>query len=164
MRRAISGCGVTSISSSAKSMPASSKAISSTSACLTGARAGSAPRPSAGCLAGLGEGLRFNQIAHSLGLGEVEASSQKGTLRELPRFGEARAQLRARDAAAAPALPENRARRFPPHFSRGVGVGRGEECHQGLVNARRAGLASSFSEPSNTSARRARACSMGWRR
>jgi hypothetical protein len=37
MRRAISVCGVTSMSSSAKSMPASSRAISSTSDCFAGA-------------------------------------------------------------------------------------------------------------------------------
>jgi hypothetical protein len=46
----------------------------------------------AGCLAGLGERLRRNQVAHRLRLSEIEFAGQKSALCELARFGQSRTQ------------------------------------------------------------------------
>ena len=82
MRRAISASGVTSTSSSAKSMPASSSAISSTSACFTGAtRRLSAPPIWLAAWRACVKRLRLDQVAHRLGLRQIELARQKGALR-----------------------------------------------------------------------------------
>ncbi len=75
--------GITSMSSSAKSMPASSAAISSTSACLTalnaaGERAFHLLRGDAGLV----QRLRVDQIAHGFSLREIDAAGEKRALGE----------------------------------------------------------------------------------
>ena len=83
--------GITDTSSSAKSIPASSTAISSTSFCLDRLQA---PRQRALQLLRrnlrLIQRLRIDQVAHRLGLREIDAPVQKRPHGELARLGQAR--------------------------------------------------------------------------
>ena len=81
------------MSSSAKSMPASSRAMSSTSDCLMGCTRRLSAPPSGLRLAGLSQCLGFDQVAHRFGLGEIELAGEEGALREFSRLGEARAEV-----------------------------------------------------------------------
>ena len=81
-----------SMSSSAKSMPASSAAIRCTSFSLIGAIwRESAPPKLLRRHARLMQRRRFDQVVHRLGLREIEPPGKKRPLRELARFGQPRA-------------------------------------------------------------------------
>jgi hypothetical protein len=88
----------------------------------------------AGGLAGLGQRLRLDQVAHGLGLGEVEPAGKKGALGKLAGLGQPRAQI---ESAAQQQLQHHRrAVRGDLHqVLGGVGVGSGKECDQRLVDA-----------------------------
>ena len=110
----------------------------------------------AGGLARLGERLRVDEVAHRFSLREVEPAGEKCALRELAGLGQARAQL---ERAAQQQLQHHRraVRGNLDQIFRGVGVGRGEEGDQRLVDCARPRRLSA----SSTSASRARACSSG---
>jgi len=88
----------------------------------------------AGGLAGLGEGMGFNEVADGFGLGEVETAGKKGALGEFAGLGEARAE----DEGAAKQELENDGRAVRCYFDEifgGVGVGRSEESDESFVDA-----------------------------
>lgn len=107
----------------------------------------------AGGLAGLGECLRVDEVAHGFGLSKVEATGQEGALGELAGLGEARAE----GDRAAQEQVENNGRGVCSDFYnvfRGVGVGRGEEGNDGFVDA--ASFRSGFGVIEDVSEARAR--------
>ena len=141
MRRAISACGVTSMSSSAKSMPASSRAISSTSACLTGAtRRLSAPpiwlaawRAWVSVCASIRSRTASAWVRSSLPERKARCVNSPGSARRAPSSS-ARRSSRLQH--------HRRAVRGNLHqILGGVGVGRGKEGDHGLVDAARHRLA-----------------------
>ena len=110
----------------------------------------------AGGLARLRERLRVDEVAHRFGLREIEPAGQKRPLRELSGLGQPRAEL---ERAAQQQFEHHRrpVRGNLYQIFRGVGVWRGKESHQRLVDWRRPRRLSA----SSTSANRARACSSG---
>ena len=113
----------------------------------------------AGGQARLGEGLRLDQVAHRLGLGEVEPAGEKGALGEFAGLGQPRAQI---ERAAKQQFQHDRRsmRGNLDEILGGVGVGSGEEGDQRFVDALRSAVRLRASA-SSTSARRARPCSSG---
>ena len=88
----------------------------------------------AGGLAGLGQRLRLDQVAHRLGLRQVQLAGEKGALRELARLGQPRAQLQR--ALQQQLQHHRRAVRGNLHqIFGGIGVGRGKESDHRLVDA-----------------------------
>ena len=109
--------------------------MSSTSDCLTRLDA-AAERAAhlAGGLAGLGQGLRFDEVADGFSLGEVEPAGEKGALRELAGFGETRAE--SESAAKKQIEHHGRAVRGDLHqILRRVGVRSGKEGDDRFVDA-----------------------------
>ena len=87
-------------------------------------------------LARLGQRLRLDQVAHRLGLRQVQPAGQKCALRKLARLGQPRAQLQ---RAAQQQLQHHRraVRRNLHQIFGGIGVGRGKKRDQRLVDAAR---------------------------
>jgi hypothetical protein len=115
-------------------MPASSSAISSTRDLLDGLHPAAEGAAHLACgLAGLGQGLGFNQVAHGLGLREVELAGEKRALGEFARLGETRAEIE----GAAQQQVQNDGRAVRGDFDEivgGVGVGRGKIGDDGFVD------------------------------
>ena len=88
----------------------------------------------AGGLARLGERLRSDQVAHRLGLGEIESAGQKGALRKLARLGQSRAQGK---SAAQQQLQHHRraVRRYLNEIFGGIRVRSAKKGDHRLVNA-----------------------------
>ncbi len=83
-------------------------------------------------LAGLGQGLGFDEIAHSFGLREVELAGEKRALRELAGFGEARTEVE----SAAKQQVQNDRGAVGSNFDEivgGVGIRRGKKRDDGFV-------------------------------
>jgi hypothetical protein len=98
----------------------------------------------AGGHAHLGERLRFNQVAHSLGLGKVEPAGEKGALSEFARLSQPRSQI---ERTAKQELQDNRrsVRGNLDEVLAGVGVGSGEPGDKSFIDSRRLGLFGSVS-------------------
>ena len=105
-RRRISDAGATLISSSAKSMPASSRAISSSSCALIGAKPArdGALRLLRGD-AGLIERGGFDEIANGLGARQIDTAIEKGAESEFAGFGERGRQRERRGQDMSAELP-----------------------------------------------------------
>jgi hypothetical protein len=94
----------------------------------------------AGCLTGLREGVRLDEIADGFGLSEVELAGEKRALGEFAGFGQACAEI---ESTAQQQIQYNRraVRGNLDKVVRGVGIGCGEEGDDGFVDAVGAGLA-----------------------